>query len=189
MGGQPGFSTAIERIDGYRAALDGRGLPTDEALIEPGNASAEDAARAAARLLRLDPRPSAILAGNNLSMIGTMRAVRGAGLSVPGQLALAGFDDFEWAESFEPRLTVMAQPCAAIGRGGGGVAGAPHRGTGRPRAHEPAGADPDRAHLVRRRTRRLRCPDARTLGRMERDEDRSRDMEYRKALAQALPPG
>ena len=116
VGGQPGFPTAIERIDGYRAALEGSGIRADEALIASGNASVDAAARAAGRLLRLERRPSAIVAGNNLSMIGTMRAVRAAGLSVPEALALAGFDDFEWADSFEPRLTVIAQPCEAIGR-------------------------------------------------------------------------
>ena len=116
VGGQPGLSTSIDRLGGYRVALEGRGIPVDESLIEPGNASADAAALAAGRLLRLDPRPSAIVAGNNLSMIGTMRAVRSAGLTVPNDLALAGFDDFEWADSFEPRLTVMAQPCEAIGR-------------------------------------------------------------------------
>lgn len=116
VGGQPGFPTAIERIEGYRAALEAGGLDTDESLVAADNQTVDDAARAAERLLRLEPRPSAIVAGNNLSMIGTMRAVRAAGLSVPEELALVGFDDFEWADSFEPRLTVMAQPCEAIGR-------------------------------------------------------------------------
>ena len=42
--------------------------------------------------------------------------VGGTLLGVPDDVALAGFDDFEWADLFEPRLTVMAQPCAAIGQ-------------------------------------------------------------------------
>jgi DNA-binding LacI/PurR family transcriptional regulator len=44
------------------------------------------------------------------------RAVRVAGLRVPGDLALAAFDDFEWADCFGPRLTTVAQPVREIGR-------------------------------------------------------------------------
>ena len=42
--------------------------------------------------------------------IGAMRALRDAGLSVPGDLALVAFDDFEWSDLFSPRLTAVAQP-------------------------------------------------------------------------------
>ena len=70
----PGLSH-LDRPSGGAIASRSRGggIPVDESLIEPGNASADAAALAAGRLLRLDPRPSAIVAGNNLSMIGTMR--------------------------------------------------------------------------------------------------------------------
>jgi LacI family transcriptional regulator len=47
--------------------------------------------------------------------IGTMAAIRDAGLSVPGDVAMVAFDDFEWAELFSPRLTTMAQPCREMG--------------------------------------------------------------------------
>jgi LacI family transcriptional regulator len=47
--------------------------------------------------------------------LGAMRALRELGRRVPEDIALAGFDDFEWADSFEPRLTVIAQPCRAMG--------------------------------------------------------------------------
>ena len=45
-----------------------------------------------------------------------MHALRERGLRVPDDVALVGFDDFEWADYFEPRLTVIAQPCQSIGR-------------------------------------------------------------------------
>ena len=47
--------------------------------------------------------------------IGAMEALRETGRKVPRDVALVGFDDFEWANSFEPRLTVIAQPCRAMG--------------------------------------------------------------------------
>jgi LacI family transcriptional regulator len=60
--------------------------------------------------------PVGLAVGNNMSMIGAMRAVRAAGLRVPEDIALVGFDDFEWADCFEPRPTVVARPVEEIGR-------------------------------------------------------------------------
>ena len=45
-----------------------------------------------------------------------MSAVRALGLRIPADLSLAGFDDFEWADLFEPRLTLVAQPVVEIGQ-------------------------------------------------------------------------
>jgi substrate-binding family protein len=47
--------------------------------------------------------------------IGAMHAVRALGLTVPGDVALVGFDDFEWSDLFQPRLMIIAQPTQAIG--------------------------------------------------------------------------
>ena len=47
--------------------------------------------------------------------IGTMHALRDAHVAVPQDVALAGFDDFDWADYFSPRLTVMAQPLEELG--------------------------------------------------------------------------
>ena len=115
VAGQPGYRTTQERIDGYKAALRAHGLEVDEAIIIRGNATVSEAAVAAKILLALPERPTAIISGNNLATIGVMQAIRTAGLKVPADVAIAGFDDFEWADSFEPRLTVIAQPCAKIG--------------------------------------------------------------------------
>jgi LacI family transcriptional regulator len=51
-----------------------------------------------------------------MATIGAMRAVRALNLSVPRDISIVGFDDFEWVDCFEPGLTVMAQPCEEIGR-------------------------------------------------------------------------
>ncbi|CAG9232050.1 hypothetical protein BVI1335_820013 [Burkholderia vietnamiensis] len=48
-------------------------------------------------------------------LIGAMHALRDAGLDVPTEMALVGFDDFDWADYFNPRLTVLAQPLDEIG--------------------------------------------------------------------------
>ncbi len=116
IGGSPGFETTLERVDGYLAALADLGLPYDPTLVDFGHVAVPSAAAAARRLLTAPDRPTALASGNNLTTIGAMSAVRALGLRVPADLSLVGFDDFEWADLFEPRLTLIAQPVAEIGR-------------------------------------------------------------------------
>lgn len=116
IGGQPGIATTIERIDAFRILAREAGL-ADVAAAEPLlSANVATACEAALALLASPDRPSAVIAGNNQSMIGLMQAVRRLGLSVPADLAVAGFDDFEWADCFHPRLTVVSQPVHEIGQ-------------------------------------------------------------------------
>lgn len=114
--GHPGFATTLERIEGFRSAMVENGLSVDERLILPGSADVEGAAVVTRELLSRPDRPTALAVGNNQSMIGAVRAIRSMGLRVPDDIALIGFDDFEWADCFEPRLTVIAQPVLEIGR-------------------------------------------------------------------------
>lgn len=116
VGGALGFETTMERVAGYRAALADLGFAFDVRFVHVGATTVMAAAEAVRDLLARPDRPTALVCGNNLSTIGAMRAVRALGLRVPADLSLAGFDDFEWAELFEPRLTLIAQPVAEIGK-------------------------------------------------------------------------
>jgi LacI family transcriptional regulator len=116
VAGQCGFSTTRERIDGYRAALKAAGIALDETLVRRPDGRTDGAAASTGELLDMESPPTAIAAGNNMALIGVMHSLRERGLYVPNDIALVGFDDFEWADYFEPRLTVIAQPCQAIGR-------------------------------------------------------------------------
>lgn len=108
-------STSAERLDGYRAALRAAGLPFDEDLVCCGESAIEPARAATRKLLSLRPRPTAIMTSNNLMTIGAMHAIREAGIDVPKDMAFVGFDDFDWADLFSPRLTVASQPLEEIG--------------------------------------------------------------------------
>jgi LacI family transcriptional regulator len=116
VAGQPGFETTNERVLGYRQALSRHGIAIAEDLMFPGNASVAAATASTKKLLSVPGRVTAIATGNNLATIGAVRALSDAQLRVPDDIALACFDDFEWADFFEPRLTVVAQPCEDIGR-------------------------------------------------------------------------
>jgi LacI family transcriptional regulator len=115
LGAQAGFSTTRERIEGYRLGLKRNGIGFDADLVQPSNMNFEATQNAVAALLKLANPPTAIITGNNLTTIGAVAAIRKAGLRIPQDISLAGFDDFEWADYFEPRLTLIAQPCNEIG--------------------------------------------------------------------------
>jgi LacI family transcriptional regulator len=116
IAGHPGFATTLERIEGYKSALATHGLTFDPALLATGSATTAAAAASTHVLMALPHPPTALAAGNNLTTIGAMRALRALNLKVPEDISIAGIDDFEWADCFEPRLTVVAQPCEEIGR-------------------------------------------------------------------------
>lgn len=114
--GLNGLVTSDERAVGFRRAVDSHALDADPRLIVDGRSAREAAEHAVDQLLALDEPPTAIVSGNNQMTIGAMIALRRRGLVVPDDIALVGFDDFEWADLFEPRLTVIAQPCTEIGQ-------------------------------------------------------------------------
>ncbi|WP_330267684.1 LacI family DNA-binding transcriptional regulator [Streptomyces griseorubiginosus] len=115
VAGLPGLSTTAERITGYRQGLAASGLPYDAHLVVHGDSESPGAERATAALLSLAAPPTALVTANNSMTIGTLRALRERGLSVPDDLALCCFDDFAWADLFSPRLTAIAQPSREIG--------------------------------------------------------------------------
>lgn len=103
-------ATGLERAAGFRAAMARHGLPAELRLL-PAELTPDAAAAAA-----LEGGPEALLASNSLLLMGAFRAARRAGLAVPEDIALAGFDNEPWTELVEPGLTVIEQPMAEIGR-------------------------------------------------------------------------
>lgn len=112
--GQRGLSTTDERLAGYLLALQRAGLPYDPSLIIEGGSNIEISKAAIHQLLTQPHHPTALFSANNLMTIGSILALREEHLSIPDQMVLAGFDDFEWADFFTPRLSLVAQPVATI---------------------------------------------------------------------------
>ncbi len=113
--GKAGLSTTEERLAGFRLGLHRNNLRLDDGLVLSGESSVGPAERAFHGLLALPEPPTALVVGNNQMTIGVMRAARDAGICVPGDVAVVVFDDFEWADLFHPRLTVIAQPTRVLG--------------------------------------------------------------------------
>ncbi|MEU2551171.1 LacI family DNA-binding transcriptional regulator [Streptomyces sp. NPDC013313] len=107
---------AQRRVDGYRDALSDAGLPVDEGLIEPGDFTDEGGRRAMTTLLERHPDLDAVFAGSDVMAAGARQVLREAGRSVPGDVALVGYDDSAVARHMDPPLTSVRQPIEEMGR-------------------------------------------------------------------------
>jgi len=112
----PDVSTARDRLQGYREALERGGIELDPELVaESSTIDPDAAAEATLRLLALDEPPTAIFAVNNIAVVGVVEAARRRNLEIPDDLALVCFDDIEHVSRLYPFLTVMAQPAETYG--------------------------------------------------------------------------
>ncbi len=108
--GPPGLLCSRARLDGYRAALERAGLSVDNRIVRVGDFRVKAGFEQANALFGLGKRPTAIFAGNDLAALGVLRAARLAGLRVPEELSVVGFDDIPLAEWSNPSLTTVRQP-------------------------------------------------------------------------------
>jgi LacI family transcriptional regulator len=106
---------ARERLRGFRHALAEAGVPHEAALELAGDFSDEGGYLAAQRALAVAPRPSALFAANDAMAIGALGALREAGVRVPEEMAVAGFDDIPVARYVSPPLTTVHVDNAALG--------------------------------------------------------------------------
>jgi LacI family transcriptional regulator len=114
VSGLSGLSTTQERVAGYKLGLERSGLVPRRELVVSGKSAAEPAERAVNELLDRRHPPTAIVSGNNYMTIGVLRALRARRARVPDDIAVAAFDDIEFADVFQPSLTVIAQPIDKI---------------------------------------------------------------------------
>ncbi|HEY2941518.1 MAG TPA: LacI family DNA-binding transcriptional regulator, partial [Vicinamibacteria bacterium] len=106
---------ARERLEGARRAIRELSLDDSPELEIEGDFSQESGYRAGRRILELSPRPTAIFAANDSMAIGCLSALRGAGVQVPRDIALVGFDDIPTARFLTPPLTTVRVAIAPLG--------------------------------------------------------------------------
>ena len=104
---------SMRRFNGYANALGGRGLRTDPSLIVQGDFSRQSGREQAAALFAA--KPTAIFASNDEMAAGIIDAAVAAGISIPRDISLAGFDDNAIARTVRPRLTSVRQPLEEMG--------------------------------------------------------------------------
>jgi LacI family transcriptional regulator len=109
-------TTGASRLAGYRAALRAAGRGPDPSLTAYADFRTEGGYAGTRQLLRLGRPPDGLLISNNLMTIGGLQAIAEAGLTIPADIAVVGFDDDIWATALRPPLTVVTQPTYEIGR-------------------------------------------------------------------------
>ncbi|WP_051301252.1 LacI family DNA-binding transcriptional regulator [Actinomadura rifamycini] len=110
------LSTGRERTEAFTAALRACGLPVRPDYVQAGDFQAASGRAGAARLLDLPEPPEAIFAGDNLMALGALDEIRARGLAIPGDVALASYDDVPWFTHLDPPLTAIGQPVQDLGR-------------------------------------------------------------------------
>lgn len=98
------------RLDGYRSAVQAAGLPAVPDLVVHAALTREAGCAAARGLLARADRPTAIFAANDLQALGVYQAAREAGLRIPDDLSVVGFDDLPVAAWVDPPMTSVHQP-------------------------------------------------------------------------------
>ncbi len=112
----PGPVATNVRLASFRRRMREASLPVDERLIVYGDYSAESGRVATARLLQSGARFTALFAANDTLALGAMRALRDAGVRIPEDVAVVGFDDLPFSAFTDPPLTTVRNPGVAQGR-------------------------------------------------------------------------
>jgi LacI family xylobiose transport system transcriptional regulator len=115
IGGPPDWLSARERLEACRAAMETAGVPVDPRMVRSGRFFFEDGLSLAGELLALPDRPTAVLCGNDLQALGVYEAARQAGLRIPDDLSVVGFDGIGVTNWCGPPLTTVRQPFREMG--------------------------------------------------------------------------
>jgi LacI family transcriptional regulator len=116
LGWQKGHNTAAERLHGYRRALRGHGLRPDPALVWPGDFTRESGYSSMRDLLGSGTKFTAVFAATDMVAAGAMQAMREAGVRIPDDISIVGYDDIPQTVDMVPALTTVHVPYDELGR-------------------------------------------------------------------------
>jgi LacI family transcriptional regulator len=116
LSGPLGVSTAEDRLAGYRRAMREAGMADEAQIVVYGSFNQASGSEMMRQILELNPRPTGIFAANNLIGIGALHAAQEAGLRVPEDMAMVGFDDLPPTLLTSPFFTVASQPAYEMGQ-------------------------------------------------------------------------
>ncbi|MCP3819606.1 LacI family transcriptional regulator [Streptomyces sp. A3M-1-3] len=123
IAGPAGRSTTRHRLEGHRAAMDAAGLGDEvDGLTVHGPYERRTGYDATLELLRREPGLTAVVAANDTGALGACAALRDRGLSIPGDVSVAGFDDLPFSADAVPALTTVRLPLYEAGARAGRLA-------------------------------------------------------------------
>ena len=115
--GAQAVRSAVDRLEGYKAALANCDITFREDLVIEGDYQQQTGYEATKSLLQsIHPTPTAIFASNDLTAFGAMDAARECGFHIPHDISIIGFDDIPQAALVYPKLTTVRQPLGQMGR-------------------------------------------------------------------------
>lgn len=115
LSGGTGVSTSLERLEGYKTAVEHYGLAYCPELIKYGDYTVESGYNAIMELERANTQYTAVLAANDLMALGAMNAMRELSYRVPEDIEIIGFDNIPFASYCDPPLTTIQQPTLEMG--------------------------------------------------------------------------
>lgn len=115
IGGPRQFSNVRDRLNGFKRAARAYKIPVAAEYIQEAALDQQSGYSSAKILLNVRPRPTAILAANDMIAFGTLRAIHESGMRCPEEISLVGFDNLDLAETMTPPLTSVAQPGYQMG--------------------------------------------------------------------------
>jgi len=116
IAGPQDMAAGADRLAGYHETLAESGLAGDATLVEIADFTLEGGQAAMERLIERAPALDAVFVASDLMAVGAVAALRGAGRSIPGDVAIVGFDDSQLATTTQPNLSSVRQPIEEMGR-------------------------------------------------------------------------
>jgi DNA-binding LacI/PurR family transcriptional regulator len=116
INGPEGWHTSQRRLAGYKDELTAHGLAIDPRLIQPGDWEFEGGYNAATNLLALNDLPTAVFAANDVMALGAICAIQNAGLTIPKDVAMVGYDNRDFARIVRPKISTVSMPVYEMGR-------------------------------------------------------------------------
>lgn len=110
------YQLGLDRLEPYQESLKKAGIATDSNLIIECGPTIEEGYQGALELLKRTPRPTAVIAINDLLAIGAMRAAGDLGMRIPDDLSVIGYDDIPMANYLLPRLTTVTKDTFTAGK-------------------------------------------------------------------------
>ncbi len=109
-------ATAADRVDGYLRAIAAASLKNDPDLVIYANYMEDGGYKATKQLLALKKRPDGLFVTNNRMAVGALRALQEAGVGIPDDMNVIGFDELPWSLELHPHLSLVRQPAYRIGQ-------------------------------------------------------------------------
>ena len=116
LSGQADKSTCQERLKGFRKAMAEADLTVNEDWLLDGDFECESAVEAAQKFIAMEDRPTAIFCFNDIMAMALISTFEQAGLRVPDDISIIGYDNIDLAPYFSPPLTTVHQPKRRLGK-------------------------------------------------------------------------